>query len=71
LYSTCGLSFFVFLAAAVLSLPKQFALIAIGVLMHQQDEDANNGAQPPILAALLAQSLTRMDQAIPIAVTKS
>ncbi|EIN03919.1 hypothetical protein PUNSTDRAFT_108731 [Punctularia strigosozonata HHB-11173 SS5] len=42
LYSTCGLGFWIFLAAAVLSLPKQFVLIAVGVL----SEDAGEGKGP-------------------------
>ncbi|EIN03924.1 hypothetical protein PUNSTDRAFT_77185, partial [Punctularia strigosozonata HHB-11173 SS5] len=37
LYSTCGLGFWIFLAAAVLSLPKQLALIAIGMLAEESD----------------------------------
>ncbi|EIN03920.1 hypothetical protein PUNSTDRAFT_128505, partial [Punctularia strigosozonata HHB-11173 SS5] len=42
LYATCGLGFWVFLAAAVLSLPKQFVLIAVGRL----SADAGEGKGP-------------------------
>ena len=37
-YSTCGISVFVFLAAAVLSMPKQFMLILVGVLAENSGE---------------------------------
>jgi hypothetical protein len=39
LFSTCGLGFRSFMAGAILSLPKQFMLVVIGVL----SEDAGDG----------------------------
>jgi hypothetical protein len=37
-YSTCGLGVGIFCIAALLSLPKQFMLIYIGVLVEQTDK---------------------------------
>lgn len=39
MFSVCGMNIFVFLAAAVLSLPKQFITVYIGSVL----EDENNG----------------------------
>lgn len=49
-FATCGMNIFIFILAAILSLPKQFVTVYLGVLLEQ----SANGSQPSKKSKLIS-----------------
>ncbi|KAJ6588991.1 hypothetical protein B0H19DRAFT_226984 [Mycena capillaripes] len=58
-FSTCGMPFWIFLVAAVISLPKQLALVEIGVALASDDAKSNK-IQRIVLGVTIAVTVLAM-----------
>ncbi|TFK38388.1 hypothetical protein BDQ12DRAFT_110733 [Crucibulum laeve] len=53
-FSTCGMNIFVFSIAAILSLPKQFITVYLGVILEQSNDGTSNSRSRIITDVVLA-----------------
>ncbi|KAJ7186820.1 hypothetical protein C8R46DRAFT_1058145 [Mycena filopes] len=59
IFATCGMPFWVFLVAAVASLPKQFALVYVGYAL-KQDSPTSNKVQKAVIGVTVVVTVAAM-----------
>ncbi|KAF7361357.1 hypothetical protein MSAN_01168400 [Mycena sanguinolenta] len=58
-FSTCGMNIFVFAIAAILSLPKQFITVYVGVILEQTDDGTTSTKSRLISDGVLGMALAK------------
>ncbi|KAJ7074645.1 hypothetical protein C8F01DRAFT_1101318 [Mycena amicta] len=59
-FATCGMPFWVFLVAAIVSLPKQFAIVYVGYALAQSGDSKSNKIQKIVLAITIVVTVIAM-----------
>ncbi|KAF7290627.1 hypothetical protein MIND_01302900 [Mycena indigotica] len=59
-FATCGMGFWVFLVAAVVSLPKQLAIVYVGFALGQNEDKKSNTIQKVVIAVTVVVTVIAM-----------
>ncbi|KAF7305551.1 hypothetical protein HMN09_00808000 [Mycena chlorophos] len=59
-FATCGMPFWVFLVAAVVSLPKQFAIVYVGYALGKDGDSKSNKIQKIVIAITVVVTVVAM-----------